>query len=380
MTIKIGFISDAVFPWHIGGLEKTEYVEASKLAKNINYNVSFVCGRWKGMKKEFKKDNIFYTTIMKMDEDTFYKNKKRSLLTSFLFSLNMFKLFKYKFDIIEVNFFPIIHIPIIKLYSKIRGCKIILDVAEVWDKKYWIDYLGYFLGTLAHYYMKFVIKMGDAYIVNSSITANRLKEIRINEDKINIYSPIIEIKEIKKIKNRIKNKKMQIIYAGRFIKEKRLDIFIDVIEKVYKKNNLVKAKLIGTGPEKENLKEIIKEKNLEKIIEIKEPYEKQEDVFYEIANSSATFLPSEREGLSALTIESIALGTPVILPNYTPVPKEVRDMCIVEELDKIPILINKILLDKNKSKYIRNIKNLNMFSISRINKFYKNLFKKTLKK
>ena len=374
MTINIGFISDAVFPWHVGGVEKTEKIEAEELAKNKNYKVSFICGRWKGMQKTFKDGNIYYNTIMKIDDSKFYKNGRRSIITSIFYAINTFKIFRYRFDLVEVNFFPILHLPIVRLYSKITGCKLVLDVAEVWNKDYWINYLGAFFGRMGYYYMKFSLKMADAYIINSSITANEAIKLGIKKDKINIYSPIIDDKKMLRIKNSIRKKEKRIIYAGRFIKEKRLDIFVDVINKLYQKNKNIKAELIGSGPEEKNIKTRIYDLNLENVIRVKKPYKNQKDIFYEIAKSYVTFLPSEREGLSALSIESIALNTPVVLPNYTPIPKEVKEMCIVESVEKIPDILNRILLDEKPENYIKNKENLKYFSISKIDTFYSKLF------
>ena len=85
---------------------------------------------------------------------------------------------------------------------------------------------------------------------------------------------------------------------------------------------------------------------------------------------------SEREGLSIIVLESLALGTPVLLPDYSPIPKEVKEMCIVRDEKNIPDAIVEILNSKDKRKYIKNRDNINTFSVSGINGFYSGLFKK----
>ncbi len=382
MTLRIGFISDAVFPWHVGGLEKTESIVAKELVKNKDYKVEFVCCQWPGMQKKFGYNNIMYNTIMKINNKQFYKNQKRSTLNSIRYTLNMFKIFKYKYDVIIVNFFPILHIPIIRLYSKITKTKMILDVAEIWDKNYWIEYLGKFFGEISYRYMRMSLKMADAYIINSSLTAQRAIDEGVDFKKIDIFSPIIDAELMNNILKSIKKRNKKIIYAARFIKEKRVDKFIyliDAFHKKYKKEKL-NALLIGTGPEEDNINELISELNLMKIIKVRKPYYDIKDVYREIASSYITYIPSEREGLSALAIESIALNTPVLLPPETPIPKEVKDMCIVEFEENMPELLRKILKSKNPSIFIKNKENLNMFIISRINKFYSKLFKRLLAK
>ncbi|MGC8571975.1 MAG: glycosyltransferase [Candidatus Micrarchaeia archaeon] len=380
MTLKIGFISDAVFPWHVGGLEKTEALVAKELAKNNNYKVEFVCCQWPGMQKKFEYNNITYNTIMNVNNDQFYKHQRRSILNSIKYALNLFKIFKYRYDILIVNFFPIVHIPIIKFYSKITKAKIILDVAEVWDKNYWIEYLGRFFGTISYKYMKISLKMADAYIVNSSITAQKAIDEGVDFKKIQVFSPIIDIKMMNNISKSINKRDKKIIYAARFIKEKRFDKFIYLVDAFHKKYNKEKfnAVLIGTGPEEDNINELINELNLKKIIKVKKPYENINDLYKEIASSYLTYIPSEREGLSALAIESIALNTPVLLPSETPIPNEVKNMCIVELEENMVELLKKIFKSKNPSVFINNKENLKMFEISRINNVYSELFKNLL--
>jgi hypothetical protein len=64
-------------------------------------------------------------------------------------------------------------------------------------------------------------------------------------------------------------------------------------------------------------------------------------------------------------LESLALGTPVILPDYTPIPEEVKRMCIVLPLGKIPGELARIA-SSDKSKFLRNVDGLPEFDCSAI--------------
>ncbi len=83
---------------------------------------------------------------------------------------------------------------------------------------------------------------------------------------------------------------------------------------------------------------------------------------------------SEREGLSIIAIESLTLGTPVLLPNYSPIPKEVKDMCIVENEKRIPSMIVR-MMDGDKNAFLRSDSKINRFYISNIPRTYGKLFR-----
>ena len=83
---------------------------------------------------------------------------------------------------------------------------------------------------------------------------------------------------------------------------------------------------------------------------------------------------SEREGLSATALECLALGTPVLLPSYSPIPNIVKIMCAVRDKDDIPDTIARIARSKSKGSFIKSTRGLESFKASSIPSFYKGLF------
>ncbi|MGD0729500.1 MAG: glycosyltransferase family 4 protein [Candidatus Micrarchaeaceae archaeon] len=372
--MRIAFLSDAVYPWNIGGLESLESTEAIELAKN--HEVHFFSLRWPGMKKDFTQNNISYHTLHDITVDEFYRHGRRSIREAIAYTIGLGRLLFYRFDYIQSNEFPIIHIPLLKIYCKLTGCKLILDMHEVWDREYWISYIGNIWGVLANSFASWAINNADAYISNSSVTAEKLANLGVPEERIYVFSPVINDEKLNSIE--VKKETKTVILPTRLIKEKRIDKWLIAVKNASRKINQIKGIIIGKGPEKSSISKMIEKLHLSKTVELREFYATEDkiDLYKKIKESKLLLQMSEREGLSIIVLESLALGTPVLLPDYSPIPKEVKEMCIVKDEISISDAIVEILNSKDKSKYIKNKEKLKTFSISNVNAFYSNLFRK----
>ena len=94
------------------------------------------------MRPSFVYKNVHYHTFHDIRHDRFYRHGRRSIREAVLFTLYTLTLFRYRFDVIQVNQFPYFQIPIVKVYCMLTGCKMIIDAVEVWDREYWVKYLA----------------------------------------------------------------------------------------------------------------------------------------------------------------------------------------------------------------------------------------------
>jgi glycosyltransferase involved in cell wall biosynthesis len=103
-----------------------------------------------------------------------------------------------------------------------------------------------------------------------------------------------------------------ILFAGRFVSYKNLPFVIKVVASVrnkIKKGNLV---LIGSGPEKNKLLDLVKELNAESYVIFKDSLP-QEELFKNIRNSTVCIGPALSEFNPNFILESLSLGKPVLL-------------------------------------------------------------------
>ena len=207
--------------------------------------------------------------------------------------------------------------------------------------------------------------------VSEGIKEDLIKVIKIKPKSIQtIYNPI-DFEEIKKFsleKSPI-NEKDYIVHVGRFVKQKRHDILL----KAFKLANLdTKLVLVGDGEEKENIKNLIKELNLEdKVILtgfLQNPYPV-------IKNAKLLVLSSEYEGFGIVLVEALVLNTCAISTNCPFGPNEIlsndlnKYLVEVNNIDKLSLLIKNVY----KKRYIINYNNIKKFNLEYVGGKYEKI-------
>lgn len=370
--MRVGFVSDVVYPFMKGGVERTEQREMAALAKR--HEVHSFSLQLEGMGTEFTSEGIHYHALGKTRKsDLFSKSGGRSITCAIKFSrLLPAMLYGRKLDVIVANAFPFVHLPVVKLYCALTGCKLIIDVAEVWGPAYWRDYLGEITGTMAHSVATPSLLLGDAYISNSTTTRDALASLGVPRNRIFTFSPIIDSALARSVTSGKKSYKKRVVFVGRLIKQKRLDRWLAAM----KKAKGVKGTIIGEGPDEGRIKSLIKSMGLTKTVILQRPISSQRKLFEEMRDSAVLLHMSEREGFGAVIVESLSLGTPVVLPSYTPVPEEVKRMCLVLDEKKIPAKISEIVMASDKRRYLKHAEGLRPFGTEIIAKEYARIFKK----
>ncbi len=372
--MKIAMVYDVPYPWHVGGIEAMHYNAAVELAKK--HEVHFFTTKWPGMSDDFVHKGVHYHATHDTNQEKIYRHGRRSIREAALFNSSIIKLFRYNFDIVITDYFPMLHLPLVKLYCKSRGSKLIIAVAEYWDAEYWKSYLGGASWPVASAFSSSAIKGADAYVTISSATMKKMVDAGINKEKISIFAPVIDKKDFGGLLSKKSKHSKQVVFSGRMIKEKRIDKWLNALKQADKIGADAKGVIVGSGPEKEALINMSKKIGLDKTVRFMDFY-KDKKKFYELLKSSSLLLNmSEREGLSIICIESAALGIPVLLPSYSPIPREVREMCIVKDEKDIPAEIKRVMCSKDISSLVKKRENLKRYLVSETNAFYSRLFKR----
>lgn len=182
---------------------------------------------------------------------------------------------------------------------------------EAWDD-YWYEYLGK-KGLFGKVIERMTAHLTDKMIAVSESTKNGLKRIGVQKE-IEIIPNGIDFGEIDRIK--ASDLESDIIFAGRLIKDKNVDILIKAVELIRTEIPDVKCTIIGDGPEKRTLEKLALDLGLEDNIEFTGFLENYKDVISYMKSSKVFALLSTREGFGIVALEANACGLPVVTVNH----------------------------------------------------------------
>jgi glycosyltransferase involved in cell wall biosynthesis len=307
--MKIAFIYDAVYPWVTGGAERRVYELAIRLSSQGHEVHWYSWGWWWQDEGEM---DIIYEGIhlhgvgKPMD---LYVNDRRSIKEAFYFALKLFPhLMRERFDIVDCQGFPFFSCFTAKLHALSGRSKLVITLLEVWGD-YWYHYMGP-IGFFGRMVEILTLNLSNRIITISPKTKRDLQNIRMIEDAA-VIPPGINFREIMEVEPG--KMKWHVIFAGRLIKEKNVDILIRSMALVKKSLPEVNCLIVGEGPEDEKLKKLTESLGLEDDIEFTGFLDYIPDLISRFKSSQVFVLPSKREGFGMVVVEANACGLPVLV-------------------------------------------------------------------
>lgn len=134
----------------------------------------------------------------------------------------------------------------------------------------------------------------------------------------------ISLKEIVEKAGESNEKKFDIIFLGRLTEQKDPIRFIKLIQELVGEYPEIQCAMIGEGELREKCIDILKEKNLQKNINL---FGFQENPYPILKKSKMLCMPSRWEGFGLAAVEALALGVPVLCTPVGGLVKIVDDLC-----------------------------------------------------
>lgn len=210
--------------------------------------------------------------------------------------------------------------------------------------------------------LKKVLNGADKIVFTTNFQKKLYKKyFNITEEKTAVISnPFPKVKPINSQPSIVK---YQFLYAGRLIKLKNLDNLIKVFVRIIKKSNTpVTLKIIGEGPERDNLEIKIKNLGLEEKIIIKDSLPHLE-LLKEIQKNYLCILPSLTEISPNFALECIKLRKPLLLTKETGIYDRFKNHLIFIDPQRSEDIEQKILYlldEENYRNYIKIIKTIDV--------------------
>ncbi|WP_292473055.1 glycosyltransferase family 4 protein [Methanosphaera sp.] len=289
-----------------GGVEVCCYNEALGLSKY--HNVTVLTSK-EGELDEF---NIQDVHVICCGEDRGYV-QKGSFTSRLKFMKDAVDKHKDLEDIDLVIGYNFITYPVAYKLAEKLNSKVALRYHDVWIGE-WTKNMG-ISGLFGEILERYIFKKDiDLYVAVSDFTRNNLNKYVDNTKTITVHNivdfPMVESE---------KYDKPTISCVARLVEYKRVNDLIKAVALIKDEIPEIQCKIIGTGPEDENLKNLTKQLELDENIEFLGFVEEHDDVM-KVVNSSDVFcLPSIVEGFGIVIIEAQSLETPFVAARIPPV-------------------------------------------------------------
>lgn len=309
--MKIAIVSDAIYPYNKGGKEKRIYEISTRLAQRGHQVTIYSMKWWEGLDTRID-EGVQIKAISPYFP--LYSGERRSIKEAVLFSLHCLKLVKEDFDIIEVDHMPHLVLFSTKLVALLQKKKLYVIWNEVWGTSYWMKYMG-LSGVLAAFIEKITSMLPDKFTVVSEHTARLLTtKLKVPQNKITVIPNGISITEIEGIAPA--NSRSDVIFVGRLLSHKNVDVLILSIALLKAKYPGIKCIIVGKGPEKTKLIELVHRNGLLENVKFIECIEDHNQLYALMKSSHVFAFPSTREGFGIVVLEANGCGLPVITTDH----------------------------------------------------------------
>ena len=297
--MKICMLSELFYPYLLGGAERRYYEIAKRLSKK--HDITVYAMRLAGQKDTENKDGIqIIRTGLK------HPMNKRSILPLLSFPTALLRSITKDFDIIDANQGVASFVGALKPLSS-------TPVVATFHDIYWNQWGKYFnfpfssVGKLMEFGFS-KIKF-DRIVTNSPETKKKLERLSF-ASPIEVIVSGVDTDSIKKVKST--KSEYTIVYVGRLVKYKNVDMLLRAAARLKPDFPKIKIRIIGSGPEENNLKNIAKKLSINAEFL---GFVSEKEKLATIKSSSVYLNPSSVEGLGLGLIESMACKTPVVAMN-----------------------------------------------------------------
>lgn len=304
--MKLAFVSDAIWPYNKGGKEKRLFEVTTRLAKK-GHDVHIYTMQWWSGEKVKTENNVTLHAISPLYP--LYSGERRSIKEALLFGLSCFRLMTFDFSLADVDSMPYIPLYIMKLVCVIKRKKMVATWHEVWSREYWKSYAGT-KGTLAYFIEKYSSLLPNTILSVSKTTTKQIGQYYGRSKNVETIGMGIDHRAIQKVQP--SKTKSDILFAGRLLKHKHVDLLIEAVSLLAKTHPDIRCLIIGEGPEQESLSKKITALHLGKNIRMLGRVEHHTDLYGLMKASKVFVLPSDREGFGLVVLEANACGIPVV--------------------------------------------------------------------
>lgn len=293
-SLKVAFLTEFFHP-HIGGCEKRFLEIGRRLVARGHeihvFTIKYDCNLPEEEQIEGIKVHRYAYSSSYISQDSF-----RSFGGILKYaSASLVKLHGSDFDIYYSNQWPMLH----SVFVKPVASPLIQEWCEVWDSPLKVAIM-----------QRLLKHAGNYHVAVSEFTRQRLLDLlKIDPKKVVLVPNGVDFARFASSRKKVWGR---IVYAGRIVPHKHVEMLVDAFREVKKKVPQAELHIVGSGLSLESVKE--------RAAGIKDCFVHgfvPEEQLVDLVKSSWLFvLPSEREGSGIAAMEAMASGVPFVTLGY----------------------------------------------------------------
>lgn len=253
----------------------------------------------------------------------FFKYGKQAISLELFYGTLMFLKHKQNYDIIHCHFGPV-GLQLVKLrqIGVIQGK--ILTTFHGYD-------ITRYLKEEGEQVYNWLFNFGELLLPISELWKKRLIEIGCTDKKLVVHRMGIDCQKFAFAKRELRpNGQVNLVSVARLVEKKGVEYSIRAVAKLVNSNLNVKYTIVGDGPLKEELQSLIQKLGISHIVELLGSQD-QEKVIEIIKDSDIFLAPSvisksgDQEGIPVASMETMAMGLPVVSTYHSGIPELVKD-------------------------------------------------------
>lgn len=314
--MDIAFVSNVVYPEVTGGAEKRIYEIARRLAADGHSVTQYGRHYWDGP-SQIQRENVSYHAIA--PESELYAGDRRSIAEAVDFGLRSVPALRQAFtdhDIVHASvfpYFPVLGAAVAKATVPADTAPLVTTWHEVW-MEYWQEYLET-LSPVGKLVERFTARVDQYPVAVSELTARRLTQIGQDREHTHVIPNGIDVDGVQTVEAAADG--YDVLYAGRLIPEKNLDVAIRAFARVAQTNPDISMGIIGDGPDRDTLERLAEQTGCRDRIDFLGFLPADEDVLGHMHAADVFCSPSEREGFGITYVEALAAGCTVIGADHS---------------------------------------------------------------
>jgi len=308
--IRVAVVSDGLYPYLKGGKEVRLHHLLAHMDQ-MGLQVVVCTMRWWEPGQKPQKDGLDYYAVCRAWP--MYTRGRRSVPQALAFALGSLKLLTKRFDIIDADHMPYLHMLPLWVIARLRGVPLVVTWHEWWGKDYWTSYLGP-MGLLAAWVEKSVARRAGHIVTASEKTAAKLLAEGITPGRLSVLPLGVDMSAVARAP--VAAKRYDVLFMGRLLQHKGVDVLVKAIAQLRDEGLAASCGIYGEGPEADRLDELVPSLGLQGQVELHPPVVDQSEVFGLMKAARVFAYPSLREGFGLAVAEALACGTPVVTSDH----------------------------------------------------------------